>query len=224
MNPALKGVWENMRDLGLGALAHANRHAAYAAMENPQWPQLSVTQAAHAAELLIKARIAQEHPLLIFESLPRSAQTAGGLLDLEDLFKQGRTFQWSDLPERLWAATGLTLPGRARYDAFGKLRNGIQHFAPPPGDNAGEETLRFVFDVIDPFIHECWGLFAVDYDEDYDPYVYFVSALVSEEILFLVSPGAAETFEHWSVDWSEASEAYRKEMLSRVEKAKQQRS
>lgn len=101
MNPALNGIWEHMRDLGLGALAHANRHAAYAAMENPRWPELSVLQAAHAAELLIKARIAQEHPLLIFESLPRSTQAAGAHLDLEDLFKQGRTFQWSDLPERL---------------------------------------------------------------------------------------------------------------------------
>lgn len=99
-----------MRDLGLGALAHANRHAAYAAMENPRWPELSVFQAAHAAELLIKARIAQEHPLLIFESLPRSTQAAGAHLDLDDLFKQGRTFQWSDLPERLWAATGISIP------------------------------------------------------------------------------------------------------------------
>ena len=36
-----------MRDLGLGALAHANRHAAYAAMENLRWPDLSVLQAAH---------------------------------------------------------------------------------------------------------------------------------------------------------------------------------
>src|SRR5690242_8785771 len=71
VNPELKGIWEHIRDLGLGALAHANRHAAYAAMENPRWPDLSVLQAAHSAELLIKARIAQEHPLLIFEQLPR---------------------------------------------------------------------------------------------------------------------------------------------------------
>lgn len=166
MNPALNGVWEHMRDLGLGALAHANRHAAYAAMENPSWPELSVVQAAHAAELLIKARIAQEHPLLIFETLPRSTQAAGAHLDLEDLFKQGRTVQWSDLPERLWAATGMSLSNKARFDSFGKLRNGIQHFAPAPGIETGEETLRFVFDVIDPFVHQSWRLFAVDYDED----------------------------------------------------------
>lgn len=219
MNPALKGIWEHIRDLGLGALAHANRHAAYAAMENPRWPELSVLQAAHAAELLIKARIAQEHPLLIFEQLPRSSQATAAHLDLEDLFRQGRTFQWSDLPERLWAATGLSLPNKNQFDRFGKLRNGIQHFAPSPDGDHGEETLRFVFEVIDPFIHDCWGLFAIDYDEDYEPYVYFVRALVSREIPFLVSPGAAAEFEHWDVDWSKASRAYKKEIHARVRKS-----
>lgn len=98
-----------MRDLGLGALAHANRHAAYAAIDNPSWPELSVLQAAHVAELLIKARIAQEHPLLIFEQLPRSTQALGADLNLEDLFSLGRTVQWADLPERLWAATGISI-------------------------------------------------------------------------------------------------------------------
>lgn len=208
-----------MRDLGLGALAHANRHAAYAAMENPRWPELSVLQAAHAAELLIKARIAEEHPLLIFEHLPRSTQALGAHLDLEDLFKQGRTIQWSDLPERLWAATGLSIPNKMRFDSFGRLRNGIQHFAPPPGVDAGEETLRFVFEVVDPFINACWELFAVDYDEDYEPYVYFVHALASREITFLVSPEAAAEFENWDVDWSKVSPTYKTEMQARVQKA-----
>ncbi|MHB1418062.1 MAG: hypothetical protein ACYCX4_00515 [Bacillota bacterium] len=100
-----------MRDLGLGALAHANRHAAYTA-ENARWPELSVLQAAHAAELLIKARIAQEHPLLIFEQIPRSTKVVGNQLNIEDLFKQGKTIQWAELPERLWAATGILIPKR----------------------------------------------------------------------------------------------------------------
>jgi len=207
-----------MRDLGLGALAHANRHAAYAG-DNPSWPELAVLQAAHAAELLIKARIAQEHPLLIFEHLPRSTQAVGEHLDLEDLFAQGRTFQWSDLPERLWAATGISIPNKDRFDSFGRLRNGIQHFGPPPGRDASEETLRFVFEVLDPFINECWGLFAVDYDEDDVAYEYFVGAMIWREITFLVSPGAAEAFEGWSTDWSTVSEPYRKEMRARVQKA-----
>ena len=161
MNLALSDVWTHMRDLGLGALAHANRHAAYAAMENKRWPELSVLQAAHAAELLIKARIAEEHPLLVFEKLPRSTKSAGPMLDVQDLFRYGRTLQWADLPERLWAATGLVIPNQERFDSLGQLRNGLQHFAPPTAVDASEETLRFVFKVIDPFINDCWGLFAI---------------------------------------------------------------
>jgi hypothetical protein len=63
-------------------------------MENPRWPELSVLQATHTAELLIKAHIAEEHPLLIFEQLPRSTQAAGNQLDLDDLCRQRRTIHW----------------------------------------------------------------------------------------------------------------------------------
>lgn len=216
MNPALKDIWQHIRELGLAALAHSNRHAAYSAFENPRWPEFSVLQAAHAAELLIKARIAEEHPLLIFEQLPRSSQVNSSHLDLEELFKAGRTVQWTDLPERLWAVTGLAIPSIGRYEKFGRLRNGIQHFAPAQGVDTSEETLRFIFEVIDPFIYECWGLFAIDYDEDYEGYIYFVSALVGRQIQFLVSPEAANTFEEWDVDWSSVSESYRNEMHKRV--------
>ena len=79
--------------------------------------------------------------------------------------------------------------------------------------------MRFVFEVIDPFLHECWGLFAVDYDEDYDPYIYFVQALVGREILFLVSPEAAKRFKYWDVDWSTVSKEYRDEMHERAKQA-----
>lgn len=190
-------------------------------MENDRWPDLSVLQAAHAAELLIKARIAQEHPLLIFDQLPRSTQAAGPDLDLDDLFRAGRTVQWSDLPERLWASTGLTIPHRERFDSFGRLRNGLQHFAPAQGVDPGAETLRFVFEVVDPFINQCWGLFTVDYDEDSEPYIYFVHALVAREIPFLVSPDAAAEYENWDVDWAKASIPYRTQMQQRVQDAKQ---
>jgi hypothetical protein len=221
MNPELKGIWRHIRDLGLGALAHANRHAAYAATENPRWPELSVLQAAHAAELLIKARIAEEHPLLIFEKLPTSKSAAGSALELKNLLAEGRTFDWKDLPERLWASTGQSLPSRATFDAFGHLRNSIQHLGPGSSADPGGDTLRFVFKVIDPFIHENWELFAIDYDEDYEPYVYFVPVLISRKIRFLVSPDAADCFERWDVDWSKVSKRYKHEIDERVRRAKQ---
>ncbi len=164
-----------MRSLGLAALAHANWHANYLSTESDYWPEMSVIQAAHAAEILIKARIAQEHPLLIFEQLPKPKKDE--LLSVEDLIQTGRTYQYADLPHRLWATTGFVLTNLEKYQSFGRLRNAIQHFAPPNKDHASE-AIDFIYEVIDPFINEAWGLFAVDYNEDYEHPKYLVEGLI----------------------------------------------
>lgn len=221
MNPALNGIWKHMLTVGLGALAHANYHAAFRGLHNRHWPEMSVLQAAHAAELVVKARIAQEHPLLIFERIPPASKARGDILDLEDLFESGKTIQWRELPDRLWATTGVKLPNEQAFIDFGRLRNGIQHFGLGQNVRADDETLRFVFSVVDPFINQCWGLYAVDYDEDDEYYLHFVGALVHREIPFLVSPGAAECFGDWNVDWSSVSESYAKEMHARAKQALQ---
>jgi len=220
MNEELEGIWEHMRDLGLAALAHANRHAAYYDPGNPRWSELSILQAAHAAEIIIKARIAQEHPLLVFDEFPKIPKDEGISLTIQNLFERGKTVQWSELPTRLWATTGIKIPNLNSFEAFGKLRNGIQHFSSIPTNiDASEMTLKFVFEVIDPFINECWGLFAVDFDEDYDSYENFPCALIRSEIAFLVSPKAAKHKNCWDDDWAGVSQAYNDEMKSRIAKA-----
>ena len=65
----------------------------------------------------------------------------------------------------------------------------------------GLTATQFIFEVIDPFINECWQLFAVDENEDYEPYVYFVSGLIRRGIRFLVSPGVIEHIEHIEIEW-----------------------
>ncbi len=216
MNPQLTGIWQHMRELGLCALAHANRHSAYLDIENGAWAEFSVLQAAHAAEILIKARIAQEHPLLIFENLPKESAEE---LSIKTLFEKGKTIEWNDLPDRLWATTGITVPEIERFKKFGKLRNGIQHFSPPHSIDVSGQTLEFIFNVIDPFINQCWGLFAVDYDEDYDAYIYFIPALIQRRIPFLVSREAAECFENWDIDWKDVNESYKHLITERVQDA-----
>lgn len=151
MNNELRNVAENMRELGLGALTHANRHAAYQDIVNDKWAELSVLQAAHAAEILIKAKIAEEHPLLIFEKFPKITDDN---LSLLSLFEDGHTIEWSQLPNRLWATTSMHLPNKDVFIRFGKLRNSIQHFGAIPKDvNASLETLRFIYSVIHLFMN-----------------------------------------------------------------------
>ena len=172
MQKELQDVAEHIKELGLAVLSHSLRYTLqeyFISSDNTSYMEdLGVIQAAHACELLIKARIAQEHPLLIFSKLPESKK---GTLDLELLAESGMTFQYNELPERLWAATGCKINEINLYKKFGKLRNAIQHFATPRDRDLSKETLEFLFAVVDPLIHDWWELYVVDYyvDNPLDP-------------------------------------------------------
>lgn len=219
MDEEVQSIHEHMKGLGLGALAHANWHANYYSMENQWWSELSVLQAAHAAEILIKAKIAEVHPLLIFERLPKASLEDGSLLSLEELIEGGRTFQFSELPDRLWATTGIKLPNIQRYNTFGRLRNSIQHFSAPKNIDISEEVLLFIYDVIDPLINNCWGLFAIDFNEDDESYRYLIDGLVRRGIKFLVSRDCLSELDVNELEWAEGSIQYKVEMLERFKVA-----
>lgn len=211
MQSELANVADHMKQLGLGALTHAMRLSLYSAPDNPYWGDLSVLHGAHAAEILIKARIAAEHPLLVFAEIPRSTQAGGPLLAFDDLLQKGRTIDFQDIPERLWATTGQRLQELDVYREFGRLRNAIQHFA-PAGTNPSWRTLEFVFKVLDPFLIENWGLYALDFNEDFgDHYDHIFETLVHYDMRPRLSPAAAEYWqsEHFRPD-DEAPPGYAK--------------
>lgn len=218
--PSLEGVGEHMLQLGLAALAHANWHAAFISPENDYWSELSVIQAAHAAEIIIKARIATEHPLLIFEQLPKQSGASANELSMSHLLESGRTYQFSDLPDRLWATTGISLEKTDVFRSFGKLRNQIQHFTHPDENDLSQRTLAFVFGVIDPFINRCWGLHAVDFCEDYAGHEYFVPTLIRSGIPFLVSPTLAEGWDQIEKEWPDNSSDFKTAIEAQVSLAK----
>lgn len=188
-------------------MQHALRLSLYSNQENASWSALSVLSAAHAAELLIKARIAQEHPLLIFETTPKARD--GVLLDFSLIASEGRTFQYSDLPARLWAATGTRVPNEKHYRDFGRLRNTIQHFAEPPEDLSSLAS-AFIFEVVDPFIGEHWGLFAIDYNEEYgDHYEHIFETLIARDQRPRLSPTAIKYWKDEVIP-DDAPSGYRK--------------
>jgi len=211
-------ISSHMLRLGLGALAHATHHAMYYSMDNDKWSELSVLQAAHAAEILVKARIAQEHPLLIFDKLPKNVASQE-FLDVDQLYEQGRTVQYNALPDQLWATTGLTIPNRQAFDEFGKIRNSIQHFIPKEGVAYGTLALKFIYDVIDPFINECWELYAVNHYEDIDGAPYLIAALISSGIYFKVSPDIAGDWKWAELEWPAGDHEYKTEMEKRISEA-----
>lgn len=218
MQEDLRSVHEHMIRLGRAALSHANYHSCFYSFEGEMWDEMSVLQAAHAAEIFIKARIAQEHPLLIFDKMPRSTQAGNDLLSFKDLVKNAKTISYLDLPERLWAATGIKVPNLDLYKSFGQLRNTIQHFTVP--DEWPCDTKTFIYEVIDPFINECWGLYAIDHHEDTDRYNNILDVLISSEVPFLLSPTCeSELGGHESL-LDDCSDEYRKIMLEKLSKRK----
>ncbi|MBD1869832.1 hypothetical protein H6F95_21515 [Cyanobacteria bacterium FACHB-471] len=176
MDATLSNVAENMLFLGRATLAHAidmltfhNSAARYNRVE--QRDSIAVLTAAHAAEILVKSRIAQEHPLLIFKEIPKRSRASENSLTLSQLMEDGRTLMFSELPDRLWAVSGYDLPSQETYQSFGKLRNTIQHFG-RPDRNLTDETIKFIFTVIQPFLWEHWNLLAIEHFDDPDGHEY----------------------------------------------------
>ncbi len=169
MHPELKEVSQHILDLGIGVLSQAQRNSLYTSSDaRLDEGTFAILQAAQAAELIIKAAIADQHPLLIFSSLPKSSSVDGKLLSLIDLFESAKTIQYFDLPEKLWAATGYKIANIDAYQSFGKLRNCIQHFAKPNRDLSVEAS-NFIYHVIDPILEHFWNDYAVRY-VDLDSY------------------------------------------------------
>jgi len=165
MNPELKNISQHILDLGIGVLSQAQRNSLYSSFSSDSRLDegvFGVLQAAHAAELIIKAAIADQHPLLIFSTLPKSAKVDGSFLSLNDLFESAKTIQYFDLPEKLWATTGYKIEDLETFHSFGKLRNCIQHFTTPDRD-IRLETSQFIYQVIDPILEHFWDDYAVEY-------------------------------------------------------------
>lgn len=165
MHPDLKYVSDHLFELGLGILCQAQRNVLYSSFgcaARIDEGVFGVLQTAQAAELLIKAAIALQHPLLIFSSLPKSNAVNGELLSIEDVFESAKTIQYSDSPEKLWAVTGFKIPDITIYNQFGNLRNAIQHFGVPDKDIRLESAI-YIYKIIDPLLCHFWDDFAVNY-------------------------------------------------------------
>lgn len=229
MNENLVNIASDMKELGLAALAHVNN----ARLTEDKWSGiLAVLQTAHAMEILAKARIAEEHPLLLFDEYPRLPKENNQLVDdltLDQLAEKGKTIEWSNIIKMLWVTADIKTIDRDAFHNFGKIRNNIQHFGVVSTDSVSYLTsLSFIYSVIDPFINECWNLYAIDCCQDFDPelaeednraYWSFIrDCLIQNEIKFLVSPTLVEYEALWWDDVKDAqSQEYRAYIQSQID-------
>jgi len=119
---------------------------------------------AHAAEILLKARIAQEHPLLIFSKIPKPNPDKTNLTFI-DLLENGHTLSYEELPDRLWAATGFKIEGKIleEYKKFGKTRNQIIHTSMASEKILKEQILSYSLEVLDPLVEVFWGYSVIQF-------------------------------------------------------------
>jgi hypothetical protein len=88
------------------------------------------------------------------------------------MYEYGRTIQYHELPEVLWATTGVRLGKVEQFQRFGRLRNASLHFAVPDSENFHTLTLRFLFEVMEPLVRQFWQKSIIPYVAEWDEYVY----------------------------------------------------
>lgn len=173
MDDELKDLANHMEHFGLNLIGHAVEHALEVPFIPPFWHAFGVLHAAQAGDIIIKSCIAKEHPLLIFNKYPTSSRYPDQSLSMQNLLESGVTLNYSELPDRLWAATGYVIQEINIYHDFGKLRNRVQHLA-VPNQNLPREIFMYICKVIDPMTRHFWKTGAFEemiIGEDYIDYL-----------------------------------------------------
>ena len=183
MHDSLRGISTRILDLATDALTRANTDAVYFDRGMEHRKPLAPLAAAHAGELLLKALIAKEHPLLLFKNI--GEKITDDEIDLDWLLKNGRTHDFLRLPSVLWATSGIVVPDIESFKRIAELRNQVQHFVDVRDCNIEFDCLNFIYSNIDPILNEHFGLFACQFHEDeFDDYV--IGSLFSHQIKFTV--------------------------------------
>jgi hypothetical protein len=158
MDESMRNVPRNMRKMGMLLFRDAFAEAAYG--EN----LLCVVHMAHAAEILLKARIAQEDPLSIFYNILALSKKGKNTLKFIDLIENGHTYGYAQLPEELEKKTGIKIERQEQYKEFGKIRNQIVHLSISNTEQALDElTLLYALELLDPLVEKFWGRSVFDF-------------------------------------------------------------
>lgn len=165
----------HMRNFGLHMIGKGLHNATFSEMMNPFSHDMSIVHIAHGTEIVFKARIAQEHPLLIFSKIPKYSKIQKESIDIIDLLEHGQTVMYSEIPDLLWSSAGYKLENLDLYYEFGKIRNQIIHLFAPKIELA-ELAYNYTFNVVEKAINSWWDEtifeYAGEYDDDFLSYAF----------------------------------------------------
>jgi len=161
MDPSLRDVPQHMREFGLSLLAQAVADVLVFHPANKFAYPMAVMRAAHGAEIVIKARIAQEHPRFIFDTLPKPDKGAQDLLTFGRLLVSAKAVRYCELPGLLSAVTDIQMDRVEDFREFGNVRNMIQHFAVPEAAH-DDAVVHFSFGIMEPLIQRFWSVSLIE--------------------------------------------------------------
>lgn len=190
-HPSLRQMPEQIFNLGLSALSEMNYKCTFGSgpgADLDHYDYYCAIHAMHAAELLLKAIIALEHPLLIFSNTEKISNPNDGTNDLsiERLLEKGITHDASKIPTILWAACDKTFD-ITNFEKIRKYRNKIQHFSVPDNEkNVKGDCLRLLHEDIGRILKDTIGINTIYYIPDEDQWDYFFAALIRYEIKFVM--------------------------------------
>lgn len=157
---SMSNVARNMRLTGMllfrGALLEALHSTHF----------LCVIHMAQAAEILLKARIADDDLLSIFENI-RGNNVDPTSLSLANLIEDGYTYSYDRLPNQLVKTTGISFGDSTEYRNFGKLRNQLVHFSLLNQTDLDIATLKYGLEILDPLVESFWGKSVLDFIQAY---------------------------------------------------------
>lgn len=197
MRERFEKISEHMKKFGCALMGKAVYEATF--MENfHSAHDAALVTAAHGAEIIIKACIAAEHPLLIFENISKINFNNDYL---EEVLEKGKTIRYKDLPDLLQLTTGYEIKKRKEFYNFGKLRNQIIHLGVGGGSY---DTIQFAIEIIEPLINKFWRMtiFEEVCSHDSEAKYYLIEQCVeakkSGQLDFKISDVALEGFDESS--------------------------
>lgn len=151
---------EHVKEFGIHVLSKAIRGVTFSEYGDPFAHALSVIQAAHAAELVLKAKLLELDPNSIFNT-----SKVDSTRNEEDFFlllqKNEKSLSYSVLPRKL-ESLGLKLDNVEKYYEFGVLRNKVAHLYVP---NIAIDRLTLEFALLtDAWAYSFWNKSALETD------------------------------------------------------------
>ncbi len=162
-----KGISFTMRNFGLSMIAKGLL-VALKKDDLPYIHAMGIINITNGFEILIKAKIVEEHPLLIFDKITKNEKETEQELEFNYLLENGRTIEYSKLPYQLWATTNYKINNKELYKEVGFLRNQIIHFHIPIKVSLIDKILKYVFDIIEPCINDWWDRTVFKYVKVFD--------------------------------------------------------